>query len=376
MLHDLESAAQDAAEPLEWSSSGVVTILAAIKEGWPVVEMTVSPRTWTVDKQPRVATMLPRQSSQPALTRDRLVYAATTLRTSMWTLRVKQDGTTAEAARLTRSCPGDFCLPSLTAGGRDMAYTSYHARWTIHASDRNGQRDRTLPSPADPPPWIAVDAEARHIFIPEAVGKTRGRILRQPFDGGAAEPICESCLFPWDVSPDGKFLLTMSDGAVSSVGIAKLPARKDVPYLVHPKWNLYRARFSADGRWVLFYGRTSPDMSKVMAARFDPDRQPPPEEWVSITDDGSFNGPAGWSAKGNRVYFVSYRDGYRCLWTQAVDAVTKKPRGTPRAVAHFHSAARNLKNVPRGLFGFSVSGDWIAYELGELSGKIYSTRRW
>ncbi len=374
MLHDLEGPVQDAAEPLEWRPSGVVSLLGAAQSGWPIVEMSVSPSRWAVEKGPAVVSVLPKQSSRPAQSGDRLYYATTSLRTSLWTLRLTSNGTAAEPPRLTLSCPGTFCMPWLTDEGRRMAYNAYHNRWTFHTRSIDGEGEKKLESGPDPPPWIAVDGAARHVFIPEGVTPSRGRIFRQPFSGGPNEAVCSQCMFPWDASPDGRFLLTMSDGKVSSIGLAKLPAERETAYLVHPEWNLYRARFSPDGHWILFYARTAPGVSKVMAAPFAPERPPAPELWVALSPDDGFNGPAGWSAQGDRVYYASYRDGYRCIWAQAVGAITKKPIGNPTPVVHFHSAARSLKNVPLSLFGFSVSGDAIAYELGELSGKIHSTR--
>ncbi len=255
-----------------------------------------------------------------------------------------------------------------------MAYSSYQDRWTVHTRTLDEEKGRAIDSPRDPALWIAMDGDGRRLYIPEA-GKTyRNRILQTPFGGGESVEACAACMFPWDASPSGRYLLTMGEGEVSTMGLAKLPAQHETPYLVHPEWGLYRGRFSPGEGWILFYARTAPDRSRIMAARFDPERPPPPAEWIALSGDESFHGPAGWSAAEDRIYYASYRDGYRCIWTQAVDATSKQPRGDARAVVHFHDAARSLKNVPRGMFGFSVSGNTIAYELGELSGKIHSTR--
>ncbi|MBS1824774.1 MAG: serine/threonine-protein kinase [Acidobacteria bacterium] len=376
LIHDMAGPAQDAAEPIEWRSDGVVSILAAAQNGWPIVEMTVSPITWRLEKEPAIVSMLPRQSSRPAQSRNRFIYATTSLRTSIWTQRLKDNGTPASAARLNLICPGQFCMPWLTNNGLHMAYSSYHNQWSFHSKPLDDDNEKKLKSMGEGhPPWIAVDGAARYVFIPKGGGPSRGPIFRHPLAGGQPEVVCPNCMFLWDASPDGQYLLTMGDKAVATIGLAKLPAEREEPYLIHPTWNLYRARFSPDGRWILFYARTSPDFSRIVAAPFDPARKPPPETWVSLTAEDSFNGPAGWSPNGDRVYYASYRDGYRCIWTQAVDPSTKQPIGEPQPVSHFHSAARSLKNVPRALFGFSVSGDQMAYELGELSGKIHSTLR-
>ncbi|MBI4908209.1 MAG: serine/threonine-protein kinase [Acidobacteria bacterium] len=370
MLHYSDGTELDAWEPLEWRDSGVISFLTSERNDLSLVEMTLSPKSWVAEK-PVVVSALPKRSSRPARLHDRLIYATTSLQTSIWTLRVKDNGMAIEPARMNFICPGTFCMPRLANQGRQLAYSSYHNRWTLHTKTLEEVGEKILESSAELPPWMAVDGAARHVFV--GGGPSREPLFRLPFGGGSSETVCARCMFPWDVSPNGRFLLTMSDGAVSTIGMASLPAERDKPFLVHPEWNLYQARFSPDGRWILFSARTAPDVSRVMAAPFDPESARPPERWVTLSADDAFNGPAGWSARGDRVYYASYRDGYRCIWTQAVDELSKQPVGEPKAVAHFHSAARSLKNVSRAMFGFSVSGDQIAYELGEVSGKIHST---
>ena len=43
--------------------------------------------------------------------------------------------------------------------------------------------------------------------------------------------------------------------------------------------------------------------------------------------------PIGWSANGEILYFVSARDGTRCLYAQRIDRATGARRGEPRRAA-------------------------------------------
>lgn len=374
MVHDLAGVAPDGGEPLEWRASGTVSILGAARDGWPIVEMTVSPVSWTVEREPVALSVLPKQSSRPARVGDRLILGNTVLRTSLRTLHLGRDGRATGPARMELNCPGTFCMPWLADEGRNLAYAAYQTRWTLRTKALAEEEEKRLDTAADPSPWIAMDGAGRHLYVHAGDGRSSsGTIFRQPIRGGRREAVCARCAFPWDVSPDERFLLAKSEGKLSAIGLARLPAEKEIPYLVHPEWNLYRARFSPDGRWILFYARPVPDAAMVMAARFHPDKPPAPETWVALTTADSFNGPAVWGPRGDRIYYASDRDGYRCIWTQAIDPGSKQPAGQPVSVAHFHNAARSLKNVPIGLFGLSVSGDTLAYELGDLSGKIHVT---
>jgi hypothetical protein len=47
---------------------------------------------------------------------------------------------------------------------------------------------------------------------------------------------------------------------------------------------------------------------------------------------------AHWAPNGNSIYYWSVRDGFRCLYAQALEPQTKVPRGEPVAVVHRHGS--------------------------------------
>lgn len=75
------------------------------------------------------------------------------------------------------------------------------------------------------------------------------------------------------------------------------------------------------------------------------------------------------SPDGNLLYFVSDRDGFRCIWAQR-RAQTKRPIDRPFAVYHFHQTSRRLShNV--GRIGVAVARDKIVLALEELRGNVW-----
>jgi len=77
----------------------------------------------------------------------------------------------------------------------------------------------------------------------------------------------------------------------------------------------------------------------------------PPAEWVDL---GSGDYPR-WSPGGGRIYFTRKHDRFECIFTRAVDPVTRRPAGPIAEVLHFHG-----RLTPRGLPpGFFVCG-WRA----------------
>ena len=89
--------------------------------------------------------------------------------------------------------------------------------------------------------------------------------------------------------------------------------------------------------------------------------------WIQITDN-YYDGQSWWSPDGNVLYFLSLRDGFWCIWTQRLDAVTKKAVGTPTALQHFHGL-RRLGAAAR--FGYAVASDRLYFPIGETKANIW-----
>jgi hypothetical protein len=94
-------------------------------------------------------------------------------------------------------------------------------------------------------------------------------------------------------------------------------------------------------------------------------------EWIPVTDGSQKDFKSRWSPDGNLLYFVSHRDGFRCLWAQRLDPRTKRPLGAAFEVFPSHRARLSLMNVNVTGLEFSVAHDKIIFNLGELGGNIW-----
>jgi len=81
-----------------------------------------------------------------------------------------------------------------------------------------------------------------------------------------------------------------------------------------------------------------------------------------------------WSPDGNRIYFVSDRDGFACLWSQPLEPETKAPVGQPQDLYHIHQVRRSILNVGYGLMDIGVAPGKIVFNLGETTGNVWMTR--
>jgi hypothetical protein len=78
-----------------------------------------------------------------------------------------------------------------------------------------------------------------------------------------------------------------------------------------------------------------------------------------------------WSPNG-LIYFLSDRDGFRCIWAVRPDLKTKRADEPPFPVLHFHTSRRALSNIVNTAYvGLTVTKDRITYLPGEITANIW-----
>jgi Tol biopolymer transport system component len=131
---------------------------------------------------------------------------------------------------------------------------------------------------------------------------------------------------------------------------------------------LWNPRFSPDDRWVSF-NASEPGRSRIFVAPVRDQDAVPEKEWITIADTGWDDKPR-WSPDGNTLYFVSERDGFRCIWAQHLDS-QKRPLGEAIAVFHAHQSQRSLSDVGPGDLAISVARDKIVFNTNERRGNLW-----
>ena len=143
------------------------------------------------------------------------------------------------------------------------------------------------------------------------------------------------------------------------------------------KLYLFAARFSPDEQWVAFHSRPDPTTRQIFVAPFRNGVVPDRKGWIAVTDGKQMDREPFWSPDGNLLYFISERDGFRCIWAQRLDPATKKPAGPAFVVRDFHTAWRSLSAVSGGVgqIGLSILPDRMIFALGELTGNLWALGR-
>jgi hypothetical protein len=71
------------------------------------------------------------------------------------------------------------------------------------------------------------------------------------------------------------------------------------------------------------------------------------------------------------LYFGSNRDGFDCIYAQALDLKTGLARGAPFAVRHLHAAAQRAANLGVSFRGCSIAENKLVLTIERRVGNIW-----
>ena len=160
------------------------------------------------------------------------------------------------------------------------------------------------------------------------------------------------------------FVYTSRNG----LSLLRIPSGESVELVNGPA---LEPRGSYDGRWIVFHSYPTPTIRQVFVAALR-EGLVPREDWIPITGESGMNRNATWAPDGRRVYFLSDRDGFRCIWAQNLDAASKRPVGNPFAVHHSHYARFALLNfISMGNISLTATQDRVFFAEPEITGNIW-----
>lgn len=331
-----------------------------------VWQIGLSPSTGRMTGRPQRLTFGTAGERSPSIAASgRVVFTSVVENVDVW--RVPVDAGTGVATgpleRVTDSSARDR-LASVSADGRTVAFISSRGkhdevwlrevgtgreRQVTHA----GSDDATLSADGSKVAYVTVKDGISHLEIIESTGDPPA-------------PLCEECNIPADWSPDGSRVL-FGRGLPTRLFVHDVVSGRQTELLSHPKWNLHRARFSSDGRWVAFHTTNSPNVRHVYAAPAFQGTPVPTQAWVPIVTDHGCH--PNWSPDGTMLYHFSFRDGAFCPWVQRIDPVTRRPTGAPRAVVHLHNA--RLRAASGAVATNDVQAGYFYFTATETSGNIW-----
>jgi len=342
--------------PGEWSAESGGVLFSAGREGPANIwVLPISPRTWKTAALPVRVNVSTAPEEFPTAGGGRIVFASTDSRWNTWSLRDGQlqpvTDRNSHSVSLSLSADGDRMV------GVEMSGPVAHdlrsgASWQLgqHAT------------------WARIQPGGEVLVLAQLQGRVTLHSI--PFEGGQPTPRAAANFNQkiWDLSPDARTLLGMTATAPRGVAAIDMATGRAQVLLSHPVWNLYWAVVSPDGTRVAFTARSGPEQSRIFAAPFRPGASTEIGEWIPVTDGLSNDTGPRWSPDGQRVYYFSDRDGFRCIWSVEF---RNGRAGPPQAVRHFHESRHSLGGVPVAQLPLGVARNRLVFSVCEPAGNIY-----
>lgn len=304
---------------------------------------------------------------------ERLAFSYEELNFDVWTIPVDAENgmPRGDMKRVTEEGSVEWA-PSISRDARKLAYLSRQAgNWWLRLKDLTTGSEETRI--ANPIRLVSADISGDGSRL--AYSNLQGDLFSVAAAGGTVDKLCDQCGTLMGVSADGSRLLyePLANEDLMMIG----PGRSDPVKLAAkrtPDDILSGGQFSPDGKWVAFHSiNNQTSTAQVWVAAFDEKSQIPASQWIGVTDGTTLERDPCWSPGGSLLYFLSERDGFRCIWARRLDQTSKRPSGEAFAVRHFHSARWSLRRVGFAgyLTGLSLAAGQMVFALGELRGNIW-----
>jgi len=302
-----------------------------------------------------------------------LTFAAAELNFDVWLQPLdRATGLARGSMRRLTEGPTEDLTPSISWDAGRIAYVSRRSNnWSVHTIDMASGMERTVISSPTRIRIARLSGDGSRIVY----SSDGYDLLSLPSAGGAVEKLCTRCGAVMGASTDGRQVLyePLENEDVLMYDLAT-QATVTLAQRASPDLILSSSRLSQDGKWVAFHALSNATNSaRIWIAPTGPERPAPPAAWIPVTDGATLERDPAWSPDGRFLYFISERDGFRCVWARSLNPLTKQPAGDAFAVRHFHSARFSLRHVgSQGyLTGLSVGSDALLFSMGELKGNVW-----
>ncbi|HYP09713.1 MAG TPA: winged helix-turn-helix domain-containing protein, partial [Bryobacteraceae bacterium] len=302
----------------------------------------ISLKDWSVTAPAERLTSGTTLEVSPRPSHDRLIFSSLTRTDAIWSLAVDENGTIGSAVSLKRLTDGGAeTTPSISADGRLLSFTSHRMKnadvW-LKDLETGEERAIAATSGAEWHPQLSRDGST---IAYTYLGPGPHEIRIVPSSGGVPKGLTEASGWVTWIG-NNRLLKKKASTDPDIYAVALSDGRKDL-FLSKAGDVMYQARFSPDEKWVALEAvNRDPKrhgVSSILYVAPTRDGFPAPHsQWIGIGDREGWNDKPRWSMDGNRIFFISHRDGFRCLWFQALDPLTKRPQASPVAVHHFHEA--------------------------------------
>jgi eukaryotic-like serine/threonine-protein kinase len=360
-----------------WTSDERIIFAAAVGDSTNLWSIRLSSSSWRVRRAPQQLTAgSGLEAYASAITSDFIVFASLQPNIDVWRLPVDHGhGTvTGDLERITSDAAQDvraavarngtgIVFESTRFGNRDIVFKDLNSGAFSSLTIDSGRQRSPVISPDGSRIAYGVSGDQYANRVPIFVAETAGSPPRK---------VCEDCGVPTDWSPDGKMLLFEPSHGKATIMVLNLASGEVLNMVEHSQFPIYDGRFSSDGKWVSFHARPSGDSRRLYIAPFQIGRTSHESDFVAVADGAGYEGASSWAPDDRRLYYLSNRDGFVCLWSRPLDSATKRPVGEATVLAHFHEQSRSFAGLPPPFLKTTSCQGGLFFSLREATGNIWA----
>ena len=339
-------------------------------------QIPISLRTWRADGPPEPVTFGTGTDGQPQTSRDeRIVFTSLHFEVNAWSRRVDGLGRIVDDTdrRITTGAAYHSSL-SLSSDGSLMVFLfGRHPRANVGAQDLRSSREIAITLDTTDKCSAAIRGDGARVAW-SVCGPGPESILTAALSPGPSagppEKVCDDCGQVAEWSPSGDRIVFVDHATPARIGMITVGTSTQ-SVIASSRFALDGPRFSPDGKWLAFTYKLA-GRAGIGAMPITGGTPVPESEWVRITDGQSWDESPVWAADGNALLFFSRRDGFGCVWWQAVDRLTKRARGSPTPAVHFHRRRFSMNDLGASLVSLAGARQMLAYTLLESSASIWT----